>query len=67
MTVIVLMSLDSFCALFICRELGIVGFTFVFFLLQCQQRVKWCITSGGIGNQICHALNFILLHVDGID
>lgn len=40
---------------------------FYFFLLQRQQRVKWCITLGGIGNKICHALNLISHHVNGIN
>lgn len=67
MTVTVLMSLDCFSVLFICCAMRIIGFTFSFFLLQIWQHVKWCITLGRIGNKICHALNLISHHVNGIN
>lgn len=67
MTVTVLMSLDCFSVLFICCAMRIIGFPFLFFLLQIWQRVKWCITLGGIGNKICHAPNLISHHVNGIN
>lgn len=66
MTVTVLMSLDCFSAIYmLCNEDN--WFHFLFFLLQIWQRVKWCITLGGIGNKICHALNLISHHVNGIN
>lgn len=53
--------------LFICCAMRIIGFTFLFLLLQIWQRVKWCITLDGIGNKICHALNLISHYVNGIN